>query len=293
MRVELPTITAPDARDHRLAGHAHAARRRRGARRADPDVAPLRAARRRARPHGRGAERVQRRRAALPRRDRRRRRDRGAGRAESGQTRAPAARGDARATTRSGRRGARTPTSPRHSTIDVVVAAAGADRPVGEHDAVRRRPRGGARRTTPARPTRSSRRRACRYCVDAFDRRRDGSSMRMSSGQHVDVRVDDRPRATRRRGARTLRARRRRSSAHDERRMSPFDERAQAVAHVGVELGRAGQRLGRLRRVRARDGHRRVDDVGLGDERDDPLDLGPARACGRAASRSSAPTRSA
>ena len=37
-----------------------------------PTLAPLRAARRRARPHGRGAERVQRRRAALPRRGRRR-----------------------------------------------------------------------------------------------------------------------------------------------------------------------------------------------------------------------------
>ena len=59
-----------DARRHRLAGHAHAARRRRGARGADHDVAALRAARRRARPHGRGAERVQRRRAEVPRRDR-------------------------------------------------------------------------------------------------------------------------------------------------------------------------------------------------------------------------------
>ena len=46
-------------------------RRRRGARRADPDAAALRAQRRRARPHGRGAERVQRRGAPLPRRGRR------------------------------------------------------------------------------------------------------------------------------------------------------------------------------------------------------------------------------
>ena len=65
MRFELPHDHRADARDHRFAGHAHAARRRRGAGRADHDLAALRAARRRARPHGRGPERVQRRGAAF------------------------------------------------------------------------------------------------------------------------------------------------------------------------------------------------------------------------------------
>ena len=55
-----------DARDHRLAGPAHSARRRRRARRAHPELAALRAARRRTRPHGRVAERVQRRGPRLP-----------------------------------------------------------------------------------------------------------------------------------------------------------------------------------------------------------------------------------
>ena len=75
LRFELRDDHAPDARDHRLAGHAHAARRRRGARRADPARAAATCSRRRARPDGRGAERVQRRGAALPRRDRRRGRE--------------------------------------------------------------------------------------------------------------------------------------------------------------------------------------------------------------------------
>ena len=91
------------------------ARRRRGARRADPDVAALRAARRRARPHGRGAERLQRRRAALPRRGRRNaaRRRGSRSRARNRVARARVRRrvraepGDARATRRCGRRGAR------------------------------------------------------------------------------------------------------------------------------------------------------------------------------------------
>ena len=64
LRFELVQRPRPHARDHRLAGLAHARRRRRGARRADP-ARPARGAQRRgARPHGRGAERVQRRGAA-------------------------------------------------------------------------------------------------------------------------------------------------------------------------------------------------------------------------------------
>ena len=67
LRLELVNDPRAHARDHRLAGLAHAGRRRRGARRADPARPPRGARRRRARAHGRGAERVQRRGAALPR----------------------------------------------------------------------------------------------------------------------------------------------------------------------------------------------------------------------------------
>src|SRR5262245_22799798 len=44
------------------------------------------------------------------------------------------------------------------------------------------------------------------------------------------------------------------------------DEPAQPVAHPAVESRRARERLGRLRRVGARDGHRRVDDFGHRDQ---------------------------
>ena len=187
-----------------------------------------------------------------------------------------AARGDARATSviaavaqlarptgRATRR--RTSSSRRRARIvqSANTTSSAVDREVVHVERHRRGPREAAR---PACGTRRCRRRSRPVgSVDAPCRR--ASTSRYASTSAASHACDA-PR-------RTPRARRRRSTAHDERRIEPVDERAQPVAHVGVELGRAGERLGRLRRVRARDGQRRVDDVGLGDERDDRLDLGP------------------
>ena len=131
-----------DARRHRFAGHAHAARRRRGARGADHHVAPLRHARRRARAHGRGPERVQRRGAARsstrstarPRRPPRNQPEPSVRSTSPRSVRA--ARGDALATTRSRRRGTRRPTGPATRRRPSRPAAASADRPVGQRDVV-------------------------------------------------------------------------------------------------------------------------------------------------------------
>ena len=152
---------------------------------------------------------------------------------------------------------------------DVVVAAPRADRPVGEHDAGRRpRRRGGARRTRPARPSAKPARTSLRYRVLADDCDPSAARSRMSSCQQsmyasrsAASHASTRRMKSVRSAAGSDAARTRSARALHE----PVDERAQAVAHVGVELGRAGQRFGRLRRVRARDGHRRVDHVGLRD----------------------------
>ena len=157
---------------------------------------------------------------------------------------------------------------------DVVVAPAGADRPVGEHDVVRpstarwctSNDTGAAHAKLPT----TSLRYAPAPSITPV-----GISMRMSScqqstyastssashavdppGEHVARLVDGRALTTSGGSARPRAC-------------------ACAVADVGVEVGRAGERLGRLGRVRARDGHRRVDHLGLRDQRDHPLHVGP------------------
>ena len=149
---------------------------------------------------------------------------------------------------------------------DVVFAPAGADRPVGQH-ARHRRPRARARRTTPARPTRTIPRPAS-VRVDAFDDPPTGQRQHHVVVPAREVRVDvlRQPRVD---------APLERPRVNDERTTRPSTSVLQPFAHRAVELGCAGQRFARLRRVQRAIASRRFDDVGLFHERDDLLDLGP------------------
>ena len=134
--------------------------------------------------------------------------------------------------------------------FDAVVAPARADRPVGEHEVtVDREVR--ARRTTPASPMRT----LLRAASGTRRRRRrlgpPGIVSAMSVVPAVDVRVDigRQPRSD---ASREHRARVVDGEAHDERSTNPSTSVREPVAHLGVEVGGAGQRLVRLRRMRAR-----------------------------------------